>query len=219
MSTDLLDKRETRIRRMFGNIAPRYDLLNHLLSLNIDRYFELFQIARLMMPLFSIVGGLTVFAWSRRLYGVWGGLLSLTLWVCCPNILAHARLITTDLGATAIGAARASANAGRLIAAGARALQRPIDRLDAVEQAAIAPSVVVVGPPAPVPASVAAPPEPWQPAPPRRTVSSIPVRLNHRITEASLDTRCSVCSRTTPRRRTRRTVQRTPAARRASPAS
>jgi demethylmenaquinone methyltransferase / 2-methoxy-6-polyprenyl-1,4-benzoquinol methylase len=40
VSTDLLDKRETRIRRMFGNIAPRYDLLNHLLSLNIDRYWR-----------------------------------------------------------------------------------------------------------------------------------------------------------------------------------
>src|SRR5262245_12147550 len=30
----LLDKREARIRRMFADIAPRYDLLNHLLSLN-----------------------------------------------------------------------------------------------------------------------------------------------------------------------------------------
>ena len=40
MSTALLDKRETRIRTMFGNIAPRYDLLNHLLSLNIDRYWR-----------------------------------------------------------------------------------------------------------------------------------------------------------------------------------
>src|SRR5687767_2257686 len=36
MSTALLDKRESRIRKMFGAIAPRYDLLNHLLSLNID---------------------------------------------------------------------------------------------------------------------------------------------------------------------------------------
>jgi demethylmenaquinone methyltransferase/2-methoxy-6-polyprenyl-1,4-benzoquinol methylase len=35
--TPLLDKRESRIRRMFGDIAPRYDLLNHLLSLNIDK--------------------------------------------------------------------------------------------------------------------------------------------------------------------------------------
>jgi demethylmenaquinone methyltransferase/2-methoxy-6-polyprenyl-1,4-benzoquinol methylase len=34
---NLLDKREARIRRMFGQIAPWYDFLNHLLSLNIDR--------------------------------------------------------------------------------------------------------------------------------------------------------------------------------------
>jgi demethylmenaquinone methyltransferase/2-methoxy-6-polyprenyl-1,4-benzoquinol methylase len=40
MTTSLLDKRETRIRRMFNEIAPRYDFLNHLLSLNIDRYWR-----------------------------------------------------------------------------------------------------------------------------------------------------------------------------------
>lgn len=40
MSDIVLDKRETRIRRMFGDIAPWYDLLNHLLSLNIDRYWR-----------------------------------------------------------------------------------------------------------------------------------------------------------------------------------
>lgn len=40
MSADLLDKRETRIRSMFASVAPRYDLLNHLLSLNIDRYWR-----------------------------------------------------------------------------------------------------------------------------------------------------------------------------------
>lgn len=71
--------------------------------LNHDRYFELFRLARMVMPLFSVVGGLAVFAWSRRLYGTGGGLLSLCLWVFCPNILAHCRLITTDVGSTAIG--------------------------------------------------------------------------------------------------------------------
>jgi hypothetical protein len=73
--------------------------------MNADRYFEFFQRARLPMPMFSIVGGLAVFAWSRRLYGTLGGLLSLALWVFCPNILAHARLVTSDVGATALGVA------------------------------------------------------------------------------------------------------------------
>src|SRR5262249_40564006 len=49
MSTSLLDKREAHIRRMFGNIAPRYDLLNHLLSLNIDRYWR-WRTTRLVAP-------------------------------------------------------------------------------------------------------------------------------------------------------------------------
>jgi demethylmenaquinone methyltransferase/2-methoxy-6-polyprenyl-1,4-benzoquinol methylase len=45
----LVDKRETRVRTMFGNIAPRYDLLNHLLSCNIDRYWR-WQTTRLAPP-------------------------------------------------------------------------------------------------------------------------------------------------------------------------
>ncbi|MGL4550316.1 MAG: bifunctional demethylmenaquinone methyltransferase/2-methoxy-6-polyprenyl-1,4-benzoquinol methylase UbiE [Gemmataceae bacterium] len=40
MTTTLLDKREERIRGMFGAIAPRYDFLNHLLSLNVDRWWR-----------------------------------------------------------------------------------------------------------------------------------------------------------------------------------
>ena len=40
MTTLLLDKREDRIRSMFGHIAPSYDFLNHLLSLNIDHYWR-----------------------------------------------------------------------------------------------------------------------------------------------------------------------------------
>ena len=72
---------------------------------NADRYFDLFRLARMVMPLFSMLGGLVVFDWSRRLYGDRGGLLSLCLWVFCPNILAHCRLITTDVGSTSLGVA------------------------------------------------------------------------------------------------------------------
>src|SRR5262245_59045920 len=49
MPTQLLDKREVRIRRMFGSIAPTYDLLNHLLSLNVDRYWR-WRTTRLVPP-------------------------------------------------------------------------------------------------------------------------------------------------------------------------
>lgn len=34
------------VRGMFGNIAPRYDLLNHLLSMNIDRYWRARTVTR-----------------------------------------------------------------------------------------------------------------------------------------------------------------------------
>jgi len=34
------------VRGMFGRIAPRYDLLNHLLSMNIDRYWRAHTVSR-----------------------------------------------------------------------------------------------------------------------------------------------------------------------------
>jgi len=44
----------------------------------------------------------TVFRWARELYGETGGLLSLTLCVFCPNLLAHGILMTTDLPVTSL---------------------------------------------------------------------------------------------------------------------
>jgi demethylmenaquinone methyltransferase/2-methoxy-6-polyprenyl-1,4-benzoquinol methylase len=47
--TALIDKSETRVRRMFNDIAPRYDLLNHLLSLNVDRAWRR-KVTKLVPP-------------------------------------------------------------------------------------------------------------------------------------------------------------------------
>jgi demethylmenaquinone methyltransferase/2-methoxy-6-polyprenyl-1,4-benzoquinol methylase len=46
----LIDKSSARIRRMFGEIARRYDLLNHLLSVGIDRRWRR-QTTQIVTPL------------------------------------------------------------------------------------------------------------------------------------------------------------------------
>lgn len=42
--------RERQVRRIFSEIAPRYDLLNHLLSLNVDRRWRRMAVDRLGWP-------------------------------------------------------------------------------------------------------------------------------------------------------------------------
>jgi demethylmenaquinone methyltransferase/2-methoxy-6-polyprenyl-1,4-benzoquinol methylase len=44
-----VDKTDARVRQMFGEIAPRYDFLNHLLSLGVDVYWR-WQAVRKVQP-------------------------------------------------------------------------------------------------------------------------------------------------------------------------
>jgi demethylmenaquinone methyltransferase / 2-methoxy-6-polyprenyl-1,4-benzoquinol methylase len=48
-----IDKSDQRVRRMFGSIALRYDFLNHLLSLNIDRSWRTFT-TRMVVPVAGV---------------------------------------------------------------------------------------------------------------------------------------------------------------------
>jgi demethylmenaquinone methyltransferase / 2-methoxy-6-polyprenyl-1,4-benzoquinol methylase len=47
MSTTTIDKSGERVQRMFGEIAPHYDRMNHLLSMNVDRYWRWFAVNKL----------------------------------------------------------------------------------------------------------------------------------------------------------------------------
>lgn len=53
--------------------------------------------ARRMILVFSVLLGALVYAWSARLFGPAGGLLSLWLFAFCPNLIAHGRLVTSDM--------------------------------------------------------------------------------------------------------------------------
>jgi hypothetical protein len=52
---------------------------------------------RRMAALIGIALGVLVFACSRRLFGSAGGLISVTLFAFCPNMLANGALVSTDL--------------------------------------------------------------------------------------------------------------------------
>jgi len=53
--------------------------------------------ARLAMLLWGALLGWVVFAWAREMWGAEGGLLALFLYCLSPTMLAHSRLVTTDL--------------------------------------------------------------------------------------------------------------------------
>jgi 4-amino-4-deoxy-L-arabinose transferase-like glycosyltransferase len=58
-------------------------------------------IARLPTVLLGACLGWLVWRWALQLFGAWSGMLALFLYTFCPNVLAHAHLVTTDV-ATAL---------------------------------------------------------------------------------------------------------------------
>jgi hypothetical protein len=66
----------------------------------LNRYLQKDIIGRTVTMLFSLGIAYLVFRWSRSLYGLLPGFLALALYIFDPNIIAHSRLMTTDIFAT-----------------------------------------------------------------------------------------------------------------------
>ncbi|MEZ6123251.1 MAG: glycosyltransferase family 39 protein [Planctomycetaceae bacterium] len=74
-----------------------------LVSANGKRILTLMSLARLACIPFSWVGMVVSFLWARQLAGNRAAVLAATMWICCPNLLAHGALITPDAAATSSG--------------------------------------------------------------------------------------------------------------------
>ncbi len=59
---------------------------------------EMLMRSRLYMTTLSVALGLLIFLWTYQLFGFLGGAFSLVLYSFEPNFLAHAPLVTTDVG-------------------------------------------------------------------------------------------------------------------------
>jgi hypothetical protein len=58
-------------------------------------------LARLPTVFLGLLLGALICRWGWELYGHWGALIALALYALSPNVLAHTRLATTDLGVAA----------------------------------------------------------------------------------------------------------------------
>lgn len=81
------------------NAAPR-KISGILPEGSFKNFLSKVQTGRIVTILFSLATSLVVFTWSRALYGFIPGLFSLVLYIFDPNIIAHSRLITTDIFVT-----------------------------------------------------------------------------------------------------------------------
>ena len=82
---------------------PVFGMGKDFVAVNGERSFFLFMIARWACIPLSWIGAITCFLWARDLFGRPAGVMACALWCFSPNILAHASLITADVGGTALG--------------------------------------------------------------------------------------------------------------------
>lgn len=85
-----IDKSAQRVKRMFGEIAPKYDLMNHVLSLNVDRYWR-WRTCRIVRPaadepILDLCTGTGDLAFAFHRYT--GGRAPIVAADFCPEMLA-----------------------------------------------------------------------------------------------------------------------------------
>jgi hypothetical protein len=68
-----------------------------LFELNADKFYQMLIVSRIGTMLLSILFGIVVYAWARKMFGIKGGLLALFLYVFCPIILSVSTIIGKDL--------------------------------------------------------------------------------------------------------------------------
>ncbi len=68
----VVDKSDKKVRDMFGEIAPKYDRMNHLLSMNVDRYWRWKAVRKLAPnrtdPILDVCSGTGDLAFSFHKY-------------------------------------------------------------------------------------------------------------------------------------------------------
>lgn len=69
---------------------------------NEDRVFWLFTLARWACIPFTLIGACVSYFWSKELFGSYPAWAALFLWCFSPNIVAHAQLLTPDVGVAAL---------------------------------------------------------------------------------------------------------------------
>ncbi len=67
---------------------------------NAANYWCMVRLSRIAGILWSVLGGILIYSWSRQLYGSAAGLLGLVLWCFDPMILGHGPLLTPDMPLT-----------------------------------------------------------------------------------------------------------------------
>ncbi|MCL5795739.1 MAG: phospholipid carrier-dependent glycosyltransferase, partial [Patescibacteria group bacterium] len=81
-----------------GNEIEQYKFGEDFLYKSGNNAQQIVFVVRIQNIILTLLLAIIIFVWAKELWGFWGGLISLTLLIFCPNILAHGRLATTDIG-------------------------------------------------------------------------------------------------------------------------